>query len=79
MKKKKHYGEKQHHKQQPAVYWKKQKKQTFQDLWFVCYLNAEFFLGQPAAGGPPVVLRRESVGDAKLLTNSLKGLISHQS
>lgn len=34
-------------------------------MWsFVCYLNTEGLLGQPATSGPSVVLWREGVGDA---------------
>lgn len=44
----------------------------------VCYLNAELFLGQPAASGPPMVLWREGVGDPQLLADCFKGLIVNQ-
>lgn len=47
-------------------------------LLFDYYLNTEFFLGQPAAGGPSVVLWGEGVGDAQLLTHSLKGVKPNQ-
>lgn len=45
---------------------------------FVCYLNAEGLLGQPATGSPSIVLWGEGVGDAQLLTNFLKGIIANQ-
>lgn len=45
---------------------------------FVCYLNAKVLLGQPAAGDPSVVLWREGIGDAQLLTNPLESFIANQ-
>lgn len=45
---------------------------------FVCYLNTKSLLGQPAASGPSVVLWREGVCDAELLTHFLKCIIADQ-
>lgn len=48
-------------------------------IWLLgWYLDAEGFLGQPAASGPSVVLWREGVSDAELLAHFLKGIMANQ-